>query len=29
MYKYNGDYWEKKKIQDWSKCPDIYTLDNV
>ena len=29
IYSYNGDYWEKKKVQDWSKCPDIFTLNEV
>lgn len=24
MYQFNGDYWERKRIQDWSKCPEIY-----
>ncbi len=21
---YNGEYWECKRKQDWSRCPDIY-----
>lgn len=29
MYHYNGDYWEKRKQQDWSRCPDIFSLDEA
>lgn len=21
---FTGEYWEKKKIGDWSKCPNIF-----
>ncbi|TPP50551.1 Oxysterol-binding protein 1 [Fasciola gigantica] len=24
IFAFNGKYWEKKVIQDWSMCPDIY-----
>jgi len=24
VYQFNGDYWNKKRIQDWSMCPEIY-----
>lgn len=28
MYRFNGDYWEKKRVQDWSRCPEIYDYSN-
>lgn len=29
MFQYNGDYWQKREKQDWSCCPDIYSLDEA
>ncbi|KAL3281019.1 hypothetical protein HHI36_004243 [Cryptolaemus montrouzieri] len=27
IYEFKGTYWKYKQKQDWSKCPDIYFLD--
>ena len=27
VYLYTHEYWECKEKQDWSRCPDIYSLD--
>ena len=27
IHKYNGDYWDCKNNNDWSKCPDLYGKD--
>lgn len=24
MHMFTGEYWKKKKIGDWSKCPNIF-----
>lgn len=26
---YNGKYWDCKKKQNWSKCPDIFTINKL
>lgn len=24
---YNNEYWEAKKVQNWKRCPDIFTIN--
>ncbi|VDN03163.1 unnamed protein product [Thelazia callipaeda] len=28
IHVFNGEYWEKKKINDWSRCPNIFDLNS-
>jgi len=27
IYKYSGGYWEAKRTQNWTMCPDLYSKD--